>query len=126
MNRKHIRRIQLCLQYAKRSKVPHYKHCAILVKGNKILSIGINKMKAGCLGHPLYEYKGWHSELDCLHKLSLEEVKGAILYVAGLSKGGNIVTSKPCKYCQQYLNQFDLKAIYYSLPNGEYGIMKIS
>lgn len=120
---KHQKRINLCLQYAMRSEVNHYKHCSILFKGNKIISIGLNKNRAGCLGHPLYKEKGWHSELDCLYKLDRKQVKGSVLYVAGWSKGRNIVRSKPCVYCQRYLSQFKLKAIYYSTPNGLYETM---
>lgn len=93
------------------------------MRGGKVISIGINKNKAGCLEDSCYGLKGWHAELDCLHKLDPETVKGAILYVAGWSKGGNVVVSKPCRYCQQYLKKFNLKAIYYSMPNYKYEAM---
>ncbi|MFL1672666.1 hypothetical protein [Paenibacillus dendritiformis] len=118
MKNKHIRRINLCLQYASRkSKVSKYKHCSMLIKGNRVLSIGINREKAGCLGDPIYEQKGWHSELDCLYKMSPECIKGSVLYVAGINNN-NILLSKPCIHCQRYLEKFDLKAIYYSTPYG--------
>lgn len=42
------------------------------------------------------------------------------LYVSGINKSGNIINSKPCSKCQNYLKKYRLKAIYYSLPNGEY------
>ena len=96
------------------------------MKGGKIISIGINKNKAGCLGHECYGLKGWHSELDALINIDPDKTKNAILYVAGISRGGNVVKSAPCKYCQEYLKQFPLKTIIYSLPNFQYGQMKIS
>lgn len=115
--------IKTCLKIASRNKIKHYKHASILVKGGRIISIGVNKTKAGCLGDPCYHLKGWHAELDCLHKVDPKDAKGAILYVGGWSKGGRVIKSKPCPYCQQYLKKFDLKAVYYSLPNYEVGAM---
>ena len=96
-----------------------------MIRGGKLLKTGINKTKAGCLGDPIYAYRQWHSELDALHNLPKDQVKGAILYVAGWTKGGRIALSKPCRHCQQYLKKFPLKAIVYSLPDGSYEKMII-
>lgn len=96
-----------------------------MIRGGKIIRIGLNKNKSGCLGDPLYELKGWHSELDVLHDLDTSLIKGSILYVAGISRGGNTITSCPCRWCQQYLKKFPLKAVYYTLPNDTYGQMTV-
>ncbi|GFN32416.1 hypothetical protein PCURB6_26760 [Paenibacillus curdlanolyticus] len=79
----------------------------------------------GCLGYRGYNLKGWHSELDVLHRLDPEIISGGVLYTSGLSRGGNILYSKPCEYCQKYLKQFKLKAIYYALPDNTYDMMVI-
>lgn len=113
---RHIKWIRYCLKKAQESKVVNYKHSSVLVKGGKIISIGINKMKSGCLADPCYEYKGWHSELDCLFNLDPKVINGSTLYVGGYSKGGNVLYSKPCKHCQEYLKKHKLKAIYFSNP----------
>lgn len=81
---------------------------------------GANSTKKGVLVDPLYEGKGCHAELMALYSLTKEEIKGSMLYVAGWSRGNNLVNSKPCPICQQYIKKFELKAVYYSLPNGEY------
>jgi len=87
-----------------------------------VISVGLNKnTKFGCLADKCYGLKAWHSELDALYGLDKDKIKGAILYVAGLSKGGNIVCSKPCRHCEQFLKKYPLKAIYYSMPNKKYG-----
>lgn len=114
---RHQRWINLCYRLAHKSKSPHYKHCAILVRGGRVVSIGINKLKSGYFADPLYELKGWHSEADCLLSTSKEKVNGSVLYVAGLSKANNPVNSKPCPYCQQFINKFDLKEVYYADEN---------
>lgn len=87
--------------------------------------MGYNSNKAGCLVDPSYGKKGVHAELDALCKLPEEQIKGSTLYVAGWSKGNNVVTSKPCPYCQGYIRKFDIKAVYYSVPTGEYEEMII-
>ncbi len=112
---RHRQWIQVALRHAHKSEVPHYKHASVLVKGGKIIAVGINKNKCGCLGDPLYGLKGWHSELDVLFDLDPERVRGATLYVAGWSKGKNVVRSKPCRYCQEFIKRFDLKEVYYSV-----------
>lgn len=90
----------------------------MLIRGGKVISIGINKYKAGCLIDQCYGLKGFHAECNALYRFKPEDTKGSILYVAGWSKGGNVVCSKPCKHCQEYLKRFDLKAIIYSTPDG--------
>lgn len=117
---RHKKWIRVCIKHALKSPVYRYKHGSLVIKGGKVISIGVNKNKKGCLGHHCYDvHKGWHSELDALHKLSPDNIRGSILYVGGISRSGNILNSKPCKYCQKYLQQFELKAIYYSTPSLE-------
>lgn len=123
--KRHNRYIRFCLKKAKQNDIDNYKHCAVLVKGNRILSVGLNSNKAGCLVDPLYDKKGVHAELDALCKLSEDQIKGSTLYVAGWSRGNHVVTSKPCPYCQEYLKKFDIKAVYYSTPTGGYEEMII-
>jgi len=117
---RHEKWIRFCLKQAMKSPVNHYRHSAALVKGGKLISVGYNRNKAGCLGDPCYKYKGWHSELDALINVDPDLIDGAILYVGGWSKGKRIVKSKPCPFCQEFLSKYKLKAIYYSCPEKIY------
>ncbi|QWU18452.1 hypothetical protein KP014_19975 [Paenibacillus sophorae] len=112
--------MKYCIKKANQHQIDNYRHAACVVKGGRLVNVGVNTNKKGRLIDPLYEEKGCHAELMALCSLSEEQVRGSVLYVAGWSKGNNIVNSKPCPICQQYIKKFDLKAVYYSLPNGEY------
>lgn len=121
---RHKRWITFALKQAQKSKMDGYKHCAVLIKSGKPISIGLNGMKAGRLADKLYDLCGWHAECDALCNLSEETIRNSVLYIAGWNKSGNVITSKPCEKCQEYLEKFDLKAIYYSTPEGTVGKYK--
>lgn len=91
-----------------------------MIKGGRLIKLGVNKSKQGILIDRLYKDKGCHAELMALCSLPEDKIKGSVLYVAGWSKGNNAVNSKPCPICQKYIKKFELKAVYYSIPNGEY------
>lgn len=115
---RHERWINLCLRLTNKSKMPEHRHAAVLVKGGKVLAVGINKNKAGMLADPVYGLKGWHSETDCLLSIPKENIKDAVLYVAGVTKSGKLVNSKPCPCCQKFISKFPLKGVYYSDGKG--------
>ncbi|OZB98169.1 deaminase [Paenibacillus sp. XY044] len=117
---RHKKFIAFCLKKARKNRIDNYRLAATIIKGGRVIAVGVNSNKAGCLIDPLYENKGVHAELDALCKLSEKQIKGSIMYVAGWSKANNMITSKPCPKCQEYMKKFDLKAVYYSMPNGEY------
>jgi deoxycytidylate deaminase len=110
---RHKRWINLCLKLTKKSKMPEHRHASVLVKGGKVLAVGINKNKAGMLADPVYGPKGWHSEADCLLSIHKNKVRKAELYVAGITKSGKLVNSKPCPCCQEFIKKYDLKGVFY-------------
>lgn len=103
----------------KKSQFHGSKHAAILIKGGKMISLGINKSKAGVFADPVYGPKEWHSEADCLLSVRKEETKNAILYVAGVTKTNRLLNSKPCNCCQAFIKKFELKAVYFCNEKGE-------
>lgn len=116
---RHEKWIKTTLKLAKKSRVYRYKHAAILVKGGKIIGYGINNNKRkGKTKYDFYECRAFHAELDILSKFKPEEIKNAILYVAGINKNNKVVLSKPCKHCQQLISMYNLKAVYYCDENG--------
>lgn len=118
--RRHRKYIAFCLKKAKKNEIDNYRHAAAIIKGGRIIAVGVNSNKAGCLIDPIYENKGVHAELDAICKLTEKQIRGSTLYVAGWSRANNLILSKPCPKCQEYIKKFDLKAVYYSTPDGEY------
>jgi len=93
--------------------------CALLVKGGRIIKIGLNRNIPAVAKTDYYpDYCQVHAETDCLVGVERETIEGATLYIAGRSKSGLQVLSKPCRHCQQFLLQFPLKAIFYQNAEG--------
>lgn len=101
-------------------EIDNYRHAACIVRGGRMIKTSTNSTKEGILSDPLYKNKHTHAELALLCKLDPEMIEGAILYVSGLTKEGRKNLSKPCECCQAYIRKFNLKAVYYSLPDGGY------
>jgi deoxycytidylate deaminase len=110
---RHQKWLKLALKKAKESPINPYKHCAVLVKGGRLLAFSTNNHKPGITFDKLYINKKLHAEAAVLSQFSPEEVKNATLYVAGQKHTGFILNSKPCKCCQEILKRYPLKAIYY-------------
>ena len=93
----------------------HYKMGAIIVKGNRVLSVGVNQIKT----HPAIAktYDDYcvsiHAELAALLR-NKTDVTGATMYVA--RNGGKV--SKPCKSCMVYIRMAGIKYIVYSTYEG--------
>ena len=103
MSKKQYRIIQLLISYALESNL-HYKHAACLVRGGKIIKIGINS--------PFI-----HAE----EKILKYKNKGVTLYVIRIIvSDGEIVLkeSKPCRDCSKLINDYGIKKVVYSTTDG--------
>lgn len=93
---------------------------AVVVKGGRVLAIGVNRDGTGYLKSRLFErFQGIHAEVDALLQCDPEELRGAEMYVVGhRPRSGALITSKPCEACQAYIADVGLKAVYYHEPGG--------
>jgi hypothetical protein len=96
----------------------NHNHVSLIVKGSKILGLGINRRKT----HPLakkYGYRNYelHSELDALLKVPKQMRKNLILINFRFGPMGDMKLSKPCPKCLPWCME-TFKEIYYSIPNG--------
>jgi len=87
----------------------HYALAALVIQGGRVISRGFNSyLRPAAPKSPLYDYHGVHAELAALIDLLSGErrLKGATMYVAGVSKAGNTLhTTKPCPVCQELLQR---------------------
>jgi len=97
-------------------------HVTFILSKNKLLSIGINKPKT----HPKtikYSYchsVGIHSELSAVLKLGKENCSNYTFVNVRLKKDGTVGSSKPCKGCQDLLNQVGYKSIFFTTDQGNF------
>lgn len=76
------------------------RHGAVIVKGGRIISTGINKFRNNPENIPTEFIKtscSVHAEVDAIRKVN--DLKGATIYVARVNKEGIGVLSRPCDNC---------------------------
>lgn len=93
----------------------HYRMGAIITKGARVLSVGVNVLKT----HPIIAEKyqehciSIHAELQCLLRAQTD-ITNATMYVA---RNGGLV-SKPCSACWEYMKTSGIKFVVYSTKQG--------
>lgn len=88
------------------------KHAALIYRAGKVLSVGINKLHNDPSNWIDIEGISTHAEIDAIRKVKdKSQLRGAVLYVARVSKGGNVALSKPCHRCQQVIEEVGIKKV---------------
>lgn len=91
------------------------KHGAVIVKGGRVLSTGMNKER----NHPkivssehIKTHCSVHAEIDALKKAG--DVRGATMYIARVNKRGQDRSSRPCDKCYSNIINAGIKKIVYT------------
>lgn len=105
---------------------------AVIVKGSRVLSIGVNQNKT----HPkqkkrlskdglLYGWHRLHAELDCLIR-SQCDVSGGTIYIVRRNSIG-VGVAKPCSKCEFLLREYGIKKVIFSIPKDLecFGVMEL-
>ena len=100
----------------------HYnKVGAIITRGRRVISIGINKNKShrkqinhhtDVIGSKI------HAELDAVIKAPYFLLEGSDIYVVRLLRNNNMGLARPCKSCIIILRQYKIKHMIYSINEG--------
>lgn len=96
---------------------------AVLVKGNRILSVGINqtekthpeqKERVGRTGR-IVSSKKIHAELDALIGADYANIRGSTIYVVRRKKNMDFGLARPCASCEALLKSYGIKKVVYSI-----------
>jgi deoxycytidylate deaminase len=96
---------------------PNFKHAAVIFKGRRIISIGINKFKKTSPNSTTRSYCQ-HAEYSAIGRMEPKDTKGCSMLVIRMKCSGSIGLSKPCDECQVMLSKYNFKAIYYTTDDG--------
>lgn len=101
-----------------RASRQHFKVGSILVKGNRILSYGVNSSKT----HPMARgpFNALHAEHQAICNALIAQTRGATLYVYRETRDGNSANSKPCLRCTELLKLAGVKDVYFSSKEWPY------
>lgn len=107
------------IRFALKKLQDHYedgfrcRHVAVLVRGGRLLAVGYNHAKRGKLFSNIFGEKSYHAEIDALEGFRRDELKGATMYVVGMTRQGRVLNSRPCPRCQIVLAGYPLKDVIY-------------
>lgn len=91
------------------------KHGAVIVKGGRVLSVGLNKFRNHPTIIPSEHIKtscSTHAEVDAIRKCS--DVRGATMYVSRINRRGEERLSRPCNYCYEAIREAGITKIVYT------------
>lgn len=113
------------------SNFPRARLGAVVVLGNKVVSVGFNQLKTSPIQKKYNRYREGefpphihndtlHAEIDCLNKGSYADIdwKNATLYVGREDKAGHSKLAKPCPACLQAIKERGIKRVYYTTEDG--------
>lgn len=91
----------------------------VILKGNRIISIGFNKLKYNKVWcNP--ERKTLHAEASAIKTSGKNKLKNGIAYIYREKHDGSIGLARPCSDCMKKLKDFGIKTIYYSIDEYPY------
>lgn len=109
-------------RYLARKSSARNTHGAIIVKGGRVLGTGWNKNR----NHPaivspehIKTNCSYHAEEVAIREAGEDNVRGAIIYVARVSKNGEDRDSKPCPKCEALIRQTGIKRVIFTMESGE-------
>lgn len=110
---------------AKVSKLStHSKHAmgAVLVRKNRVVSVGSNQNKTHTRSNT--PYKHIHCEFSAILNSKLDDFSDCSIYITRVTPGGKLGLSYPCAHCLKMLKSLDIKTVYYTDSN-VYKVVKL-
>lgn len=100
---------------AHKDKDCYYQLCALIVKKNRVLSVGYNNPKT----HPRAKTKMQqiHAEMDAIFGCSAEQLDGSELIVVRARRDKKVGMAKPCKACNDLISKTGIKKVYYTIDS---------
>jgi deoxycytidylate deaminase len=122
-------------KYAQNHSYPKnldYRLCAVLVKGNKIISIGYNRFGYSGLiryyNKQPYEFN-IHAEVAAILKVRNKiDLTGCEIYVVRIMRHdpNSVGMSMPCEMCQAVLTAYGISKAYFTVDNNSIGMLEFN
>lgn len=103
------------------------RHGAVLVKGGSVIAAGVNSYTNDPSMFPVsylnnakvpHASRGKllsvHAEIAAIRRASPAQLKGAVLYVARVTKDGSVGLSAPCAHCASVLIKAGIKKVIFT------------
>ena len=112
--------LKKALQEVEKSNHHQFKVAAIIFKGSRILSCGVNGIRScSKLNKKFQEWENsLHAEQACIIN-ARRDLKGTSMLVIRVNKQGEFRMAKPCGMCAGFLSSVGIKEVYYTTSTGE-------
>lgn len=116
-----LRYFELCRKVSKFSDHRYHKMGAVIVRKNRIISVGANLVKT----HPRSNnrWRTIHAELNAILGIDYRETKGADLYITRSSRISPYLLSKPCDYCQTIIKSVGIYYVHFVDESNDFNTM---
>ena len=114
-----IRYFEIAKKLAYNSDHPQHRIGAVIVKKNRIVGMGFNKLRT----HPKspdLTYRSSHAEFMAILNTKETDLSGCEIYVFRVKKNGSQGISKPCKNCMGLIKQMMIDKVHYSCDDDTY------
>ena len=104
-------------RYCATKSVARNTHGAVVVKGGRVLGTGWNKNRNNPTKVSPEHIKtecSYHAEEVAIREAGRGNVRGAVIYVARISKNGSDRDSKPCSNCAALIEQVGIKRVVFT------------
>jgi deoxycytidylate deaminase len=102
-------------QAAHRDRDCYYQLCALVVKRNRVISVGYNNPKTHPLAHT--KMRQLHAEMDAIIGCTKAELDGAEIVVVRARRDGKVGMAKPCRACDDFIRRVGLRRVYYTVDS---------
>lgn len=112
-----IKFFDLAQKVSKKSTHRQFHLGSVIVKKNKVISIGFNQAKT----HPksTHRYNQIHAELDAIISAERKELRNCDIYIYREQADGRLAISKPCSYCESAILKAGIRRVFYT-DDGQY------
>lgn len=121
-------RIESYLELAKQVSLNSqhkFKIGTVIVKGNRIISVGWNQIRYCRVGRRFTSYpESLHSERDCVRKMNKEDIKGSTIFIFRSYADGSPALAYPCEDCYSMLEALSVKRVVFSCKEYPYWKME--
>ena len=112
---------------ATKAEGPQWFLGAVIVKSNRVLSVGWNRDQNDPANLDMVDIKrgkaSTHAEIDAIAHCG--DTHGATIYVGRILRSGGVGPARPCSHCLTNIETSGIKSVWWTDYNGKYGNIKL-
>lgn len=118
LTRRDNKHIRIAINSAITSSYHKHKMAAVLAKGNRVVSVGVNQQKTDPnIARKTNRVDKLHAEMHCIGRNRDEDLRGLTIYIVRVTRTG-LGLSRPCPLCWEMIRSVGIREVVYSTHTG--------